>query len=228
MTPRRTTRIAARGLVAALLAVLAAAPARAQAGGPPAPGASPAAASPAPEGWSYDLAALYYVLPDDRNYVQPMFTARGGRLHVEARYNYEDLHTTSIFGGWAFGGGSEFTWEAIPMLGAVVGQTDGLAPACSVTLAWKELSVYSENEYVVDFADRESNFFYSWSEITWDPNEAFGAGMVVQRTRLRDTDRDLQRGVMARVSGKRVSGALYWFNPGSADDFVAVSVGVGF
>lgn len=203
------------------VAVAAAAPARAQESGPTA-GAAGA------ERWSFDATAIYFDLPDDEDYVQPQFVARRDRLHLEARWNYEDIHTASIFGGWAFGGGSEFEWEAIPILGAVFGNTDGVAPGCIVSLSWKELSAYSEIEYVAVFGDRESNFFYAWSEITWDPTDAFGAGMVVQRTRVYETDRDTQRGVMARFTHRAFTGAAYWFNPGSSDDFVAFSVGMGF
>lgn len=201
-------------------AVAAAAPARAQEGLPA--GAAGAAR------WSFDATAIYFDLPDDEDYVQPQFVARRDRLHLEARWNYEDIHTASIFGGWAFGGGSEFEWEAIPILGAVFGETDGVAPGCIVSLSWKELQAYSEIEYVAVFADRESNFLYAWSEITWDPVDAFGAGMVVQRTRVYETDRDTQRGVMARYTHRAFTGAVYWFNPGSSDDFVAISVGAGF
>jgi len=204
-------------LAAALFAGLAAAPARAQ-----------ATTAPARATWSVAGSALYYALPDDENYVQPMVVARRDRLHLEARYNYEDRDTGSLFGGWAFGGGKEFTWEAIPMLGAVIGHTDGVAPGCTITLAWKQLSVYSENEYVVDFADREGDFFYDWSEVTWDPADWIGVGVVTQRTRAYQSDRDLQRGVMARFAKGAFTGAVYWFNPGSEDDFAVVSFGAGF
>ncbi len=216
MSPRAIGRLVACGLTAALAASLA------QAQEPAAP---PAPAAPH---WSVDATANAYLLPDDENYIQPTVVARRGRLHLEARYNYEDRDTGSLWGGYAFATGTTVEFEVIPMLGAVVGGTDGVAPGFKFTLAWKELSVYSENEYVIDFADRESNFFYDWSEVTWEPNDTWGVGVVSQRTRVYATDRDLQRGLMARFAKGAFTGTVYWFNPGSEDDFVVLSAGFGF
>jgi hypothetical protein len=200
----------------------------AAAGAPVAATPAPAATPAATPRWSFQATANAYLLPDDENYVQPIVIARRDRLHLEARYNYEDRSTGSLYAGYAFSTGTTVEFEAIPMLGAVVGRTDGVAAGCTLTLAWKQLAVYSENEYVVDFADRESNFFYDWSEVTWEPADWAGVGLVSQRTRVYETDRDLQRGVMARFAKGAFTGAVYWFNPGSADDFAVVSFGAGF
>ncbi len=46
---------------------------------------------------------LYYADPpgsEDR--VTSILYADRGPLHLEARYNYEDLQTLSVFGGWTF------------------------------------------------------------------------------------------------------------------------------
>lgn len=178
--------------------------------------------------WTGSLSAFWYLLPDDENYVSPIVVARRDRLHLEARFNYEDRDTGSFFGGWTFTAGKTVEFEATPMLGAVTGQTDGIAPGCTFSLAWKQLAWYSENEYVIDFADRESNFYYNWSELTWEPLDWLGAGVVTQRTRVYETDRDVQRGILARFTRGRFSAAGYWMNPGSEDDFGIVSLGLEF
>lgn len=175
--------------------------------------------------WSGSGAVYGYFLPDDENFLLPVAVAERDRLHLEARYNYEDRDTGSIFGGWKFEAGKTVEFEAIPMLGAVVGDTDGIAPGCTFSLTWKRLSLYSENEYVVDLSDHTQNFYYNWSELTFDAADWVSVGMATQRTRAYQTDRDLQRGLMARFAVDRFSLTAYWLNPGSNDDFAILSMG---
>ncbi|MGH9868571.1 MAG: hypothetical protein ACREAA_10465 [Candidatus Polarisedimenticolia bacterium] len=186
---------------------------------------APAAAE---EAWTWNASASWFLLPDDDNFVLPIVTARRDGLHLEARYNYEDRYTGSLFGGWTFEGGSTLEWEAIPMVGAVVGAIDGIAPGLTLTLSWKQVSLYSENEYVFVLADHTENFYYNWSELTWDPLDWLSAGVATQRTRVYETDRDIQRGLMVRFTWSRYSATGYWFNPGGDDHFGILSFAAEF
>jgi hypothetical protein len=69
---------------------------------------TPAALSQEGDGktWSFAVSATTYIVPDDREYVQPTFRADRGWLHLEARYNYENLETGSAWVGYNFSGGS--------------------------------------------------------------------------------------------------------------------------
>jgi hypothetical protein len=185
-------------------------------------------ASPASDSWTGSLTAYWYLLPDDENFVLPIAIAERGPVHLEARYNYEDRDTASLFGGWIFEGGDAVEWSVTPMLGAVVGETDGIAPALTWELSWKQLALYSENEYVFDLGDSRGSFFYDWSELTWEPLDWLGAGMVTQRTRVYQVERELQRGLMVRFTMGRWNAGAYWFNPGARDDFGIVSAGMEF
>ena len=79
--------------------------------------------------WSLDASAYTYIVPDSENYVQPTVAANRDWLHVEARFNYEDRDTGSVWFGYNFSVGEEVTLEITPMVGAVIGNTDGIAPA---------------------------------------------------------------------------------------------------
>jgi hypothetical protein len=110
------------------------------------------------------------------------------------------------------------------MLGGVVGQTNGVAPGYKASLSWWKLEAYSEGEYV--FATvAEERFAYNWSEVTIAPAEWLRAGMVTQRTRAYDAERDVQRGPFVGTSFKGIDGALYLFNP---DDEPTVVVSVAW
>ena len=108
--------------------------------------------------------AAVYILPEEENYVQPTVAADHGNWHLETRYNYEDRDAISGFLGWNFEFGSNVVLEVTPMLGAVVGTTDGVVPAVIADLTWKRLEFYIEGEYLIDGQDAANSFAYHWSE----------------------------------------------------------------
>ena len=72
------------------------------------------------------------------------------------------------------------------------------------------------------------SFFYNWSELTLAPVDWFRFGMVTQRTRLYQTDRDIQRGLLVGLSYKKVGFTAYVFNPDESRPTVVLAVGVNF
>ena len=178
--------------------------------------------------WEFSASAYTYFVPDDGNYAQPTFTADRDWLHLEARYNYEALDTASAWVGYNFGGGETVTWELTPMFGAVFGATDGIAPGYKASLGWRKLELYSEGEYVVDTGDSSDSFFYNWSELTLAPVESFRFGLVTQRTRAYQTDRDIQRGLVAGFSFKRLDLTGYVFNPDDEKPTFVLSIALTF
>ena len=185
-----------------------------------------AAASNA-KAWSFAASAYTFVVPDDSNYVQPIFAADRDWLHLEARYNYEDQETGSLWIGYNFSGGETVEWELTPILGGVFGNTAGIAPGYEGSLSWRALEFYSEGEYVIT-GDESERFFYNWSELTLAPAEWFRFGLVTQRTRAYQTDRDIQRGLLVGFSYKQADFATYLFNPDDEKPTVVFAVGVSF
>ena len=178
--------------------------------------------------WSFSTAIYTYIVPDDREYVQPTIIADHDWLHLEARYNYEDLETGSTWVGYNLSGGEKLTWKFTPMLGGVFGNTTGIAPGYKGSLSWWKLTLYSESEYVVDPGDSSESFFYNWSELTLAPLDWFRIGLVTQRTRVYQTGREVQRGVLAGFSYKHFDLATYVFNPDESKPLVVVAFSVSF
>jgi hypothetical protein len=178
--------------------------------------------------WSFSVWAYTYLLPDSQDYVQPTITADRGWLHLEARYNYEALETGSTWLGYNFSGGEKLAWEFTPMLGGVFGETTGIAPGYKGSLSWWKLELYSEGEYVFDTRDSSGSFFYNWSELSLSPVDWFRFGLVTQRTRAYQTDRDIQRGLLVGLSYKKVDFTTYVFNPDESRPTVVLAVGVNF
>jgi len=190
------------------------------------------AATPVGDGgdprWEFSLAAFYVDPPGDGPHATTVLYADRDQLHLEARYNYEDLDTASVFAGWTLEFGEEVHAAITPMLGGVFGETSGVAPGLLVDGGWSKLRFYAEAEYLFDSDDSDDDYFYSWSTLTWQFSEEFAAGIVTERTRIVDTDLDLQRGLAVSFTPGPVGFALYVYNPASDDAYTTLSLDFAF
>ena len=180
------------------------------------------------DAWSFSISASTYVVPDFQEYVQPTFTADRGWLHLEARYNYENLKTGSAWIGYNFGGGEKLEWEFIPMLGGVFGDTSGVAPGYKFSLSYWKIEFSSEGEWVFDLDNSEDSFFYNWSELSVSPVDWFRFGLVGQRTRAYQTEVDIQRGLLVGFTYKKVDFTTYVFNLDQGQTTWVFAVGLSF
>ena len=111
------------------------------------------------------------------------------------------------------------------MVGAVFGDTSGVAPGYRGSIAWRALEFYSEGEAMIGPAD---SFLYNWSELTLAPVDSFRFGLVTQRTRAYQADRVLQRGLLVGTSIRRLDVTAYLFNPDDSKPILVLAVGVSF
>jgi hypothetical protein len=103
-----------------------------------------------------------------------------------------------------------------------------MAPGYEGKLSWWKLELYSEGEYVFDTGDSSASFFYTWSELSWSPVDWFRVGLVVQRTKLYQTDFDIQRGFLVGLSYRRVDFTTYVFNPDAHQPTIVLGLGFSF
>lgn len=178
--------------------------------------------------WSFSAAVYYYILPNEKNTTTLLGYADYKSIHFEARYNYEDRETGSVFGGYMFEGGGELSWSLTPMVGFVFGNTDGFAPGLLTSFSWKKFDFYSESEYVVDFAGKENNFFYTWTELAITPFKNFRTGISGNRTRLYQSDLEVQKGIFTQYSFWKLTAGLHYFNPFSDDYFLIATMSIEF
>jgi hypothetical protein len=174
--------------------------------------------------WSFSLTADGYFLPHGRSYVTSTVTADRSWLHLEARYNSENLDTGSLWAGYNFSAGHTLVLQATPMIGGVFGKTTGIAPGYEISLAYKRVLLSTQGEYVFDTADRSGSFLYTWSTLGYSPTKWFRAGIVVQRTKAFHTGLAIQRGFLVGLSRKRVAFTTYVFNLGWTDPTLVFEV----
>jgi len=212
-----------RRLVAFLVTVLFVGPILAQTPDTPPPGSDTANHE-----WSFSLATSGYIIPDDQSYASPTFSADHKWLHLEARYNYENLETASLWAGYNFSFGDRLVLDVTPMVGAVFGNINGIAPGFNFALSYKRIELSSQGEFVIDPGDSTRNFFYSWNELSYSLTDWLRAGLASQRTRVYQTPLDVQRGFLVGFNYKKVDFTTYVFNAGWTDPTVVLSLGIKF
>ena len=178
--------------------------------------------------WSFSVTADGYVVPHSEFFVSPTFTADREWLHLEARYNYENQRTGSVWMGYNFCVGHRLVLEATPMIGGVFGDTMGIAPGYEMSLSYRKLSLSSSGEYVFDTRKPSGSFFYSWPELTYSPADWIRVGLVAQRTKTYHTSLDTQRGFLVGFSHKQVEFTTYVFNAGWTEPTVVLESRVDF
>lgn len=178
--------------------------------------------------WSAAATVITYVVPDEGNYAQPTVTLDRKWLHVEGRLNYEALNTASLWVGYGLEGGSAVSWELTPRVGGAFGDVAGVAPGYAGSIAWWKLDFYSEGEYLFDLTRSADSFLYNWSELALAPADWLRVGLVTERTRVRATAREIQRGPFVALTFGRFDCAAYLLEAKHVAPTVALSLGWSF
>jgi hypothetical protein len=180
--------------------------------------ALPAAAVNAPPGsttsggWSPSIYLDAYFQKGGEGLFVPTLFMDKGSLHLEGRYNYEDVDTGSLWVGWGFPFGEEGrSLRLVPMLGGVAGRTSGIAPGLEVEARWNRLSYWLEAEYVFDLESSSDSFLYTWSELTYLTLPWLWVGASVQRTRIVHSPREVDFGPMVGIGRPGAPGASLSF-----------------
>ena len=186
--------------------------------------------------WEFSLSTFTYLAQHERDYANPNFSADYGRLHLEARYNYEALKTGSVWIGCNFPRftiGKDLEINATPMLGGVFGDITGVAPGYSIEASYKIIKASTQGEYFSDAGNNSGDFFYSWSEFSASLPKAdcVRAGLVVERTQASGNS-EVRRGPLVgfkhKCKDKDVDLTVYWLAPGSREATFVFAVTVEF
>src|SRR4051794_33781672 len=148
-------------------------------------------------GWNFSAWAEMFIIPNEEDVFNPTFYARHNTLHLEGRYNYEDRNTASLWAGRRFKFGESVKFVFVPMAGIVFGNTKGIAPGLEIEIMYKKFDFYAESEYLFDPKEKLNDFFYMYSELAIRPVRPVRTGIIAQRTRLFESELELQRGVFA-------------------------------
>ena len=190
------------------------------------PSAAPGSATKVP--WAISITVDGYIPPQQDGYVSPIITADHGWLHLEARYNYEDQRTGSVWIGYNFSAGKTLVLNLTPMIGGVFGRTKGIAPGCEFSLSYKRITLSVSNEYVFDTSDIHRSFYYSEPQLTYSLTDWLRVGLAAEHTKALQTGFNVQRGFLVGVSHKHAEFTTYVYNPGSSELTAVLELGWTF
>lgn len=178
--------------------------------------------------WTFNLTTDGYIIPNGTDYASPVFSADRSWLHLEARYNEENLRTGSLWLGYNFAAGKKLALNVTPMVGGVFGRTTGIAPGCEASLSYEKVQLSVSNEYVFDTTHKSGSFYYTWPQLTYSATNWLRVGLMAERTRAFQSSLDVQRGFLVGISRTKWESTIYIFNAGFTDPTVVLELGLNF
>ncbi len=174
--------------------------------------------------WSYTISVDGYLVENQISYGSPVFTADRDWLHLEARYNYEDQQTGSLWAGYNFSAGNKVNVELTPIFGVVFGNVTGVAPGYEFSLTYKKLGATSDGEYVFDTEHSKQSFYYSWDELTYAPEKWCHFGFAAQRTKAYHAAFEVQRGGSLGFAYRNLDYTTYVFDAGMSTPTIVLAL----
>ncbi len=174
--------------------------------------------------WEFSMEALSYVRPVGEDVPVLTATADFGSIHLESRYNYEDLKSASIFAGWTFSMGESCAFALTPMAGVAFGRTTGVVPALEASFEYGVFDCYVESEYLLDVDEPSEGFFYSWLELGVAPFELLRLGAMTQWTKSSQSPLELDGGPFVQLTPAQGTVSVYALNLFTDSWFVVVGL----
>jgi hypothetical protein len=159
----------------------------------------------------------YNILNPGKEYIwMPVVHYKGSKnFYAEARYNYEDINTASVYGGKSFTGGKKMSFSITPMAGLVFGKYKGVSAGLNSEADYGGLNFSSQLQYTINTKNKMENFFYNWVEISHSFLKKMYAGISLQQTILYKNGVTTAPGILLGFSSGNITVPLYLFNPAS-------------
>jgi hypothetical protein len=174
--------------------------------------------------WEFSMEALSYVRPVGEDVPVLTATADFGSIHLESRYNYEDLKSASIFAGWTFSMGESCAFALTPMAGVAFGRTTGFVPALEASIEYGVFDWYVESEYFLDVDEPSEGFFYSWLELGVAPFDLLRLGAMTQWTKSSQNPLEFDGGPFVQLTPAQGTVSVYALNLFTDSWFVVVGL----
>jgi len=146
------------------------------------------------------------------------------KWYAEARYNYEDINTVSLYAGRTFSKENDFSWSFTPMIGGMAGKLTGGSFGLNAELSFRKFNLSSQAQYSVSAGTKYDNFFYNWSEFWYQPRDWIYTGIALQHTRIYATNSLVDPGVLVGFSYNQWSFPFYSFNPFADERYFVVGI----
>ncbi len=134
-------------------------------------------------------------------------------FYTEARYNYEELRTGSVYMGKSFSKEGNISYTVTPMGGIVFGDFNGGSIALNFDAEYKKYFFSMQTQYTISKDDASKNFYFNWSEVGINATDWLFTGISSQFTKLKNQQSSPEFGVLVGLSIGKLSIPVYIFNP---------------
>ncbi len=142
----------------------------------------------------------------------------------EARYNFDELNTLSLYAGRKFSGTGNFSWQATPLIGGLIGQMNGGSVGVNFGLDHRKLFFTSLSQYSFSIENNTDKYFYNWSDLGYNATSWLYAGLAMQQTNIYRTVGRLEPGCMIGFSIRNWTIPLYAFNGGGQERYFVLGL----
>ena len=142
----------------------------------------------------------------------------------EARYNFDELNTFSLYAGKRFSGTGNLSWEATPLIGGLMGQMNGGSVGVNFGMDFRKLFIASQSQYSFSLENNSDRYFYHWSEVGYNATSWLYAGLAIQQTNIYKTLVKLEPGCMIGISIKNLTIPLYAFNTADQERYFVLGL----
>lgn len=142
----------------------------------------------------------------------------------EARYNYDEVNTFSLYAGRKFSRSGIVSWEATPLIGGLMGQMTGGSLGMNLGMDYRKLFFTSQSQYSFSIENAANKFFYNWSELGYTATSWLYAGLALQQTNVYRSLGKMEPGCMIGFSIKNWTIPLYAFNTTDEERYFVLGV----
>lgn len=145
--------------------------------------------------------------------------------YVEARYNYEEARTISFYIGKVYQGDGAFSYSVAPIFGGVAGRFNGGSAGLNIDLGYKFFYFSTQSQYTFSIENEIDNFYFSWSELGYQPLEWLYAGVAIQETYFPQSRAHMtDPGLVVGLTYKRWTLPIYGFKTGNSTQAFVCSI----
>lgn len=166
----------------------------------------------------------YYSGAGQPSFVPKIYYQSPKNWYGEIRYNYEEFQTVSINAGKTFSNSKSLSYSFTPLAGLVAGKLNGGNIGANILLGYKNFFFSSESEYTLSIEKKSESFFFDWSELGYQVNRIFYAGLALQFTHPYEIKNNWQPGFMVGLTYKQWTIPFYAFNPGAKNENFVVGI----
>jgi hypothetical protein len=103
--------------------------------------------------------------------------------HAEARYNYEEKSSFSIYAGKSFSDASRLLeYSLTPIIGGVMGRFKGASLGLNASVEYGDFFFASQTQLTCSLNSYNPGFFFGWHDVGYQPLEWLWFGYSLQQT----------------------------------------------